>query len=125
MLINLSNHPSDTWTAEQTQAALATYGGKVEDIPFPPIDPRLGLEEVRNLAAEHVLRCKALLEGQPEPHAIHVMGEMTFLHNFLLMARSEKLTCVASTSERKVHQEESGRKLIEFHFIRFRNYFPE
>lgn len=38
MLINLSNHPYEKWDETQKQAAIEAFG-RVEDYPFPPIDP--------------------------------------------------------------------------------------
>jgi len=39
-LINLSNHPSGNWPAEQIQVAQAQYG-RVVDMPFPRINPSM------------------------------------------------------------------------------------
>ena len=59
--INLSNHPSAAWGADQLAAA-AQYG-TIVDVPFPNIDPTLSTEEVLRLVVYGKARTSdALLE---------------------------------------------------------------
>lgn len=40
MLLNLSNHPSDLWTEQQTKTARQLYG-RLIDSPFSNVDPQV------------------------------------------------------------------------------------
>jgi hypothetical protein len=81
-----------------------------------------------------VQKCQALIQQQapsdkqqatsnkrPES-AIHVMGEMTFVHQFVKRATAAGLRCVASTTERLAVDHPDGSKTSEFRFVRFRDY---
>lgn len=54
--------------------------------------------------------------------AIHVMGEMPFVYQFVKLATAAGLCCVASTTERTAVDHPDGSKTSEFRFIRFREY---
>lgn len=56
MLINLSNHPSASWQAEQLVAAQSF--GEVVDLPFPAIPPDRDTAQVENTAHEYLDKCK-------------------------------------------------------------------
>jgi hypothetical protein len=116
MLLNLTNHPSSKWGKDQLQKAIELYG-KVEDIPFPSINPLSSTEEIKILAEEY---CNKIIKQKPK--AVHLMGEMTFTHALVTLLQQEGIDCVASTSERKVIEEENGKKTVLFEFKQFRTY---
>ncbi len=118
MLINLSNHPSAAWDEAQVKAAQKLYG-EVADLPFPPVPPEAGHEEVERLAEEYVERI-ALLARESDV-TIHVMGEMTFTYAVVRRLLAMGIACVASTTERIV-VEADGKRTYTFRFSRFREY---
>lgn len=63
-----------------------------------------------------------LHSGTHENNAIHVMGEMTFVYQFVKQASAVGLRCVASTTERIAVDKPDGTKVSEFRFVRFREY---
>lgn len=137
MLINLTNHPSATWSSEQREAAISRYG-EIVDVQFPYISPTASRSDVAKLAQEYVNRCRSLL---PDPYrhaptcqldpcdcpddAIHLMGEISFV---LLFARAwggvgdddSLAPIVVSTTERVVEDLGGGQKKATFKFISFR-----
>lgn len=115
MLLNLSNHPSPTWSGAQLKAAREQYG-EVEDLPFPSIGPDWSPEEVQALAQEYFD-----IVVQRRPAAVHLMGEMVFTFALVQKLKAAGIPCLASTTERLV-REENGRKIVQFRFIRFRPY---
>lgn len=123
MLINLSNHPSNTWLEPQQSAA--QHYGNIQDIAFPPIDPAADSQSVAELAADYVEQCLELLSQEAnaneKQHAIHIMGEMTFVYSFVAQAQTKKLRCIASTTIRDV-TERDGVKEVRFNFVQFREY---
>lgn len=119
MLLNLSNHPSSAWSAEQMDAAVKKFGG-VHDEPFPNIDPNADEKEISGLVIEYALKVATTYPFIPR--AIHVMGEMTFTYNFVDMMKRVGIPCYASTTERTVLEETDGRKTVQFQFVQFRSY---
>jgi hypothetical protein len=135
MLLNLSNHPSANWSEEQLQTAIELFG-RVEDLPFPHIDPKAGKDEIKKLASHYFNQIKELSETEKLQRAqtddgvfsgeskvtVHLMGELTFCFALLKMLQSANIKCVASTTERQVIQEKDGRKTVQFQFVQFREY---
>ena len=115
MLINLSNHLSSTWNKIQLTTALATYNS-IHDISFPPISPEMTELQITDLAQTYVKQVIAL-----QPKAVHIMGEMNFVHKCVTLLKMYDIKCIASTSEREAI-EENGTKLSTFRFIQFREY---
>lgn len=117
MFINLSNHPSSKWSAEQYSAAAAF--GPVVDMPFPTINPHSTTEEITSLAEQYASR---IAEGRgDEPLTVHVMGEMTFTYHLVRLLKRQGIDCVASTTERVV-VDVDGAKASQFSFVQFRHY---
>lgn len=116
MLINLSNHPFDKWTANQKSTALRLYG-EVKDLDFPYIDPSWSLDQVHQLAEEYLSKIKLL-----PPATVHLMGELTFCFTLASLLKAQGIPCVASTTNRMV-EEVDGKKLSTFKFVQFRPYF--
>jgi hypothetical protein len=122
MLLNLSNHEAARWSAAQQQAVVERFDD-VHDLPFPSIDPNADLASVIALAQKYIAQCRDLLKStDPLRSAIHVMGEMTFVYQFVKLAAAAGLRCVASTTERIAVNHPDGAKTSEFRFLRFRNY---
>lgn len=119
MLINLSNHPSTKWTPQQKEIALKNYES-ILDLPFPHIDPSLTLDQVRLLAEEYYLKIRK--EAAQTNATVHVMGEMTFTHQLLLLLKENGIPAVASTTNRIV-TEKDNKKIVQFEFVQFRPYF--
>ena len=121
MLINLSYHPSDRWSEEQKQAARAY--GKIVDMTFPTIDPEASIEDVKKMVESFVFQALQLLaESSNEQNAIHVMGEMTFVYQFVKLMHARGVPCLASTTRRMVEENNSGEKYSKFEFVQFRQY---
>jgi len=114
-LINLSNHPSGNWPAEQIQAAQAQYG-RVVDMPFPRINPSMDAAQMQSLVQEYFETIQAM-----QPAAVHLMGEMTFTFALVQKLKSAGIPCVASTTHRRV-EERGGKKIVQFEFVQFRPY---
>ena len=117
MLINLSNHPSDKWGEKQLDVARQCYG-RVQDLPFPAIDPMADTAAVEALAASYL----AQIQQMPAVSAVHLMGEMTFLVALVPMLQRAGIDVVCSTTERSVLEEEAGKKTLQFVFVQFRAY---
>ena len=113
MLLNLSNHPSASWS----EAQLAAAGGEVVDMLFPQVAPDGGEEYIEGLANEYLN--KILDMGNIT--TVHVMGEMNFTYSLVTKLKAHDICCVASTTKREA-VEENGVKISRFNFVRFRQY---
>ncbi len=119
MLLNISNHPSKLWDEKQSVVAKRLFG-MVVDVPFPAVDPAADEPTIQALA--HDYTDKVCTMGTPQSVVVHVMGEMTLTYTLVGLLRAKGYRCVASTTERQVLDEKSGRKVVQFTFVRFRNY---
>lgn len=117
VLLNVSNHPFKAWSAEQERAALAQFD-RVDDLPFPAIDPVWTDIQVVKCADEYVNK---ILDKRPV--AVHLMGEMTFTYALAQKLKIAGIPCVASTTIREVIDHGDGRKEAQFRFVQFRPYF--
>lgn len=114
-LLNISNHPYERWPENQIAMAIDQFG-KIEDLPFPNIDPQLDPEKLQELVSEYFEQI-----SQTQPNAVHLMGEMTFTFALVQKLKAAGIPCVASTTERLV-TEEGGKKTVQFQFVQFRPY---
>lgn len=116
-LINLSNHPYNTWSASQMEASLQ-YGECV-DISFPQIAAHSTEEEIKELV--NIYFNKIVSQAEECKVTVHLMGELTF--SFQLVQRLNKcgIRCIASCADRNVVQEGELKKVI-FDFVRFREF---
>jgi hypothetical protein len=121
MLLNLSNHPSAAWSAQQLLAAQQQFG-EVIDFPFPNIEPALPAYQVQKMAKETAQFLQRFHIPQLEALTIHVMGEMTFTYHLVREFQKMNIPCVASTSNRTVLEEGDGKKTVQFEFVQFRRY---
>ena len=118
MFINITNHPSSLW--EEIQLNEAKKYGEIVDIPFPVIDPKLNISEIKDLAKEYVDK---IVHLDAETKVVHIMGEMTFTFCVVNMLQKLGIQCVASTTRRDTIIAEDGSKISKFHFEQFRPYF--
>lgn len=115
MLLNLSNHPSASWSPAQ----LAAAGGEsqVIDLPFPTVAPDGDEAYIEQLANEYYNK---IIEMQ-DVTTVHIMGEMTFCYKLITKLKAHNIRCLASTTKRET-VEENGVKISKFNFVRFREY---
>ena len=113
MLLNLSNHPSASWSPAQ----LAAAGGKVIDLDFPAVDPYGDEDYIEQLANEYYNKIIAMQDVV----TVHLMGEMNFTVALVTKLKESGIKCVASTTKRET-VEENGVKISKFNFVRFREY---
>lgn len=109
MLLNLTNHPSSTWSEEQKDAALKQFGG-ILDFPFPIIEPTASLCEIKKLVSQTLDRI--ILLHIPDL-TIHIMGEFSFCYHMIKSFEQKGIRCFASTTVREP----------KFTFVMFRPYF--
>lgn len=122
MFINFSNHPSQIWSREQTDAA-SGYGAIV-DVPFPAVPPDASEKEIHEMADQSSGQIASLIEGVKgrEPCAVHIMGEMTLTYAIVSRLLKRGVCCMASTTTREVTTDTNGNKISVFRFVRFRQY---
>lgn len=118
MFINLSNHPSSKWTAEQKEAA-QEMGGSIVDVQFPQVDPTWDQLTVRHLANG---KFAEIFENRELPITCHVMGESGFIFEFVRLCKEADVKVVHSTTSREVVENEDGSKTSVFKFVQFREY---
>lgn len=118
MFLNISNHPTSHWSAEQVNAA-KEYG-EIVDIEFPIIGAQSTASEVTSLADQFASDIET--KYNPATDVIHVMGEMTFTYALVKRLREAGFRCVASTTERVKQQLPDGSFISEFRFQSFRDY---
>ena len=123
MLINLSNHPSKDWGGLQTDTAINKYGS-ILDVNFPKIDPTWETDKIIRLTDRYYSEITNLIKvnyTKNEKNAVHVMGELTFVYHLVKQLSSSGITCVVSTSNRIV-EENNGKKIVQFNFGNFREF---
>ncbi len=121
MLINLSNHPSSTWSPMQLQTAHDMFGD-ITDIPFPEINPEWDESEIAGLAQTYHEKIKDIAKKTDAVPVVHLMGEYTFCYALVNLLKEVGIQVVVSTSKRQSMMHEDGTKTIKFDFVRFRNY---
>jgi hypothetical protein len=120
IFLNLTNHPSAQWQAEQREAA-AAYG-RLLDLPFPAVGAGASEADIQQLADE--LATKIFELHRQAAVTVHLMGEMTLCFALLQRLLKAGIPCLASTSQREVVEEGDGQKTVRFRFERFRRYAP-
>ncbi len=118
LLINLSNHPFAEWQEEQRHAS-EVYGPCI-DMPFPQIDPDADDNQMESVVEKYTLQ----VEEYAKTHnvTVHIMGEMCFTYRLVKRLSAMGIKCNCSTSCRLVSDEGNGKRYVEFHFKKFRNY---
>ncbi|MFA7589486.1 MAG: hypothetical protein WCY22_03925 [Acholeplasmataceae bacterium] len=120
MLINLSNHPVENWSAKQTLTATLQFG-EIIDLSFPQIPPDWDSDKIGKLANDYFHKCYQLLKNKKLPYAVHLAGEPVFCFILAQQLLKANIRCISSTTER-IAVEENGMKVSEFRFKRFRDY---
>ena len=124
LFINVSNHPSSTWSVEQKQAALK--GGRMlVDIPFPAVPPTATRNEIRDMAYELISAIDDTIAnygGSESTTKITIVGEFSLTIFVVVKLRIllPGLTIVVATSERNTVINDDGSKTIRFEFVQFR-----
>lgn len=118
LFINLSNHPSSSWNVEQVDAAKSF--GKIIDMAFPLVAPDSETEDLDALAKDII--DKIMAYASENDVTVHVMGEMGLTYKIVKKLRACGIRCVCSTSYRVVEDEGNGKRTVEFHFNKFRDY---
>ena len=113
MLLNLSNHPSASWSEPQ----LAAAGGNVVDLAFPQVNPDGDEAYIEQLANDYYNKINEMSYIK----TVHIMGEMNFTYSLVSKLKAHNIRCVASTTKRET-VEENGVKISKFNFVRFREY---
>jgi len=121
MLLNLSNHPLNTWSIKQVETAKKQYV-KIIDIPFPKINPNADENEINYLTEQYFSKIiDELQKSSDTENAVHIMGELNFTFGIVSKLLNSGITCIASTSNRNTLNTENG-KIVNFNFVRFREY---
>lgn len=119
MFLNFSNHPSDQWSKEQTEAA--NRYGEIRDMPFPAVSPDWDTERVCALADG---LCSRILAERPD--AVLCQGEMTLTYQLVKRLGAAGIPVFCACSERITEETQtpdgSTRKTSYFVFRRFRRY---
>lgn len=115
MFLNISNHPSAKW-GEVQRARAELLGNHIVDMQFPNVPPLATTEDVTEIA-------RRIVAGLPPAYEIDyamVQGEFSLTYELtrMMLALGWKV-CVATT-ERKVVEEEGGKKTTVFEFVQFR-----
>lgn len=119
LFINLSNHPSSSWSTKQLAAAASL--GVIADLAFPLIDETDNEEQIV-FKVERL--CDKIVSIAPSSDltTVHIMGEMTFTYKMINALKAQGYTCVASTTKRIVEELPDGSKNVKFEFCQFREY---
>lgn len=121
MFLNISNHPSSNWSAEQIEAAWQ-LSGEIVDLPFPVVDPAGDETYIAELADDLCTKVIEIVNGQNA--VVHLMGEMTLTFALVQRLSIQGITCVAATTQREIMEYPDGRKESIFKFVKFRKYQP-
>ncbi|HZU89409.1 MAG TPA: TM1812 family CRISPR-associated protein [Stellaceae bacterium] len=118
IFVNLSNHPSASWSAAQREAA-RKFAPEIRDWPFPAVPPETSTAEIVDLADRLATQLLAEVPG-----VTHVMlqGEFTFAHALVRRLQQCGIVCLAATTRREVLEDRGAVKTTRFAFVRFREY---
>ena len=119
IFINLTNHPSSMWSADQMAAA--DNIGRIIDMSFPIVSPDATTYEIHQQADQLVADVLRMSEDV-HTTTVHVMGEHTLTYALVVRLKEKGFKCVASTSERNTIMLPDGKKVSEFKFMQFREY---
>jgi hypothetical protein len=117
--INLTNHPTATWSEKQLCAA-REYG-EVLDIPFPEVDPTWTTIQV-------IERAKSLVDEVLLLNPIMVLcqGEFTLTYHLVKAFKEKNISVVNASSKRAVEETRDvdgmNRRKYYFDFVQFREY---
>ena len=118
LFLNLSNHPISKWDAKQLEAA--KLYGEITEIPFPNLSAEVTENEIETIVSTYYEDITS--QYSYAELTVHIMGEMTFSFRLVEKLKAAGIRCVASTSERVVEDLGNGKKIVQFSFVRFREY---
>lgn len=87
---------------------------------FPLVAPDSETEDLDALAKDII--DKIMAYASENDVTVHVMGEMGLTYKIVKKLRACGIRCVCSTSYRVVEDEGNGKRTVEFHFNKFRDY---
>ena len=118
MFVNFSNHPYETWSDKQKEAA--RQFGLIEDLPFPNVDPTLKTVEIREMAYDYYGK---ILRMQPD--YVLCQGEFCLAFNVVNLLREHGIRVGAACSVRKtidLYEDGVSKRVSVFEFEQFRDY---
>ena len=123
LFINLSNHPSSTWSDKQKDAAAKL--GEIVDIPFPVVDPNAhkGAVEVQAIELLNTVLETIAHHGVDASYTtVCIAGEFSLVIAFVMQCEDLGMPfdVVVATSERNTTLNEDGSKTVRFDFVQFR-----
>lgn len=119
--INFTNHPFDSWSEMQKDAARSL--GKVIDIPFPVVRPEDDIFAIEEIA-KNIANDIKLQYPNPEEVTVMIQGEMTLLYQLLkILERYGYRSVAATTQKRDVIVNSDGTETRNFEFYGFRDYY--
>ena len=126
LFINVSNHPSSTWSESQRNAAQKF--GEIIDVTFPAVDPNCDERQINELSESGVNSIDLLMhyhKVDENSTTISVVGEFSLTVNLVNMLHRiyPNMRIVVATSERNTILNPDGTKTIKFEFCKFRNLF--
>lgn len=124
VFINLTNHPLKDWKEQQLSEAMnliRSTNKRLEDFRFPNINPSWEKEDVFKEVCSVIKELEVRYHEEDEV-IIHVMGEISFVSQFIGLASFIKPTwkLVVSTTAKTPYTDEKGKKRFKFNFARFR-----
>jgi hypothetical protein len=120
MFINISNHPSKSWSVTQTLAALTLDPSGIRDIQFPNVPASACPEEIE-IMADVIL---SQLSQIPST-TVMVQGEFSLTYNITSRLIARGVSVVVACSERKSVESPNPNgagtvKTSVFEFVQFR-----
>ena len=119
ILLNFTNHPLPTWTAEQLKAA--DQYGKIVDYKFPLVDPSADEQKIMEMAERYVAEFITAY-GPAGNLTVHISGDPTFCFACVSLLKSAGVCCIASCTDRDSIVLSDGTKISKYKFVRFRKY---
>ncbi len=120
MLINLSNHPSSSWSDKQLSAAHDLYE-EITDIPFPPISADSSRDRIMCIADGLVEKILCM-----KPDAVMCQGEFTLTYAVVSRLKQRGIKVISACSDRVAEElilpDGTIEKTAIFDFVQFREY---
>ncbi len=119
LLINLSNHNSQSWSEKQKSG-----WDKIIDVQFPTIDPNVSINDVSKIVQDYFVKVNDIISKLDSEYDVYLnlQGEFSFCYLFLLYYYP-CFKFVIPTTERKVIEVKDGDKVVKqsvFEFVQWR-----
>jgi hypothetical protein len=126
-LINVSNHPSASWSQDQVSAAEVELGGVVDlEGGFPPVPPESDAKDIERLAEATASRIRAQDPSGAAP--VFVAGELRLTVALVARLQREGRRCVTTAAARDVTErglaDGTSERTSRFRFVRWADYPP-